>query len=140
MIYLKSIVGIEIRKNDLIITCLRSNFSAGVFTSFRKVSDYRDRDREEVRRELDSFFRQEQVNRENIVLGVPGDDVILRYLDFPKEVRDNLNQVVFYQVQSLEPSEEERFYFDYSPVSSGSNGKKIHVPINPAKSPHILVF
>jgi general secretion pathway protein L len=127
VIYLKSSVGIEIRKDDLIITCLRSNFSAGVFTRFRRISNYKNRDIEEVKRELDSFFKEEQVNRENIVLGIPGADVILRYLDFPKEVEENLKQVVFYQVQSLEPSEEERFYFDYAPVRSNGNGKKIHV-------------
>jgi len=127
VIYLKSSVGIEIREDDLIITCLRSNFSAGVFTSYRRISNYRDREREEVKRELDAFFKEAQVNREKIVLGLPGGDVVLRYLDFPREVEDNLKQVVFYQVQSLEPSEEERFYFDYAPVNPNGNSKKIRV-------------
>lgn len=127
MIYLKSSVGIEIGQEDLLVSCLRSNFAGGVFTSFLRIAAYRNRAPGEVRAELDGFFKREKVSRENIVLGIPRKDVILRYLDFPKEVEDNLKQVVFYQVQSFEPTEDEKLYYDFVLLKDGQSAKKLRV-------------
>jgi hypothetical protein len=127
VIYLKNSVGIEIRRDDLLISCLRSNFAGGVFTSFMRVPGYLQRDRAEVRGEIDKFFKRERLSRENIVLGMPRQDVIFRHLDLPKEVEDNLKQVILYQVQSFEPTEEEKLYYDFVLLSNGNAGKKLHV-------------
>jgi Tfp pilus assembly protein PilN len=127
VIYLKSSVGIEIGQDDLLVSCLRSNFAGGVFTSFLRIAGYRDRAPGEVRAELDGFFKREKVSRENIVLGIPRKDVILRYLDFPKEVEDNLKQVVLFQVQSFEPTEEDKLYYDFVLLKNGPSAKKLHV-------------
>ena len=67
------------------------------------------------------------MSRENIVLGMPRQDVIFRHLDLPREVEDNLKQVILYQVQSFEPTEEEKLYYDFVPLSNGNAGKKLHV-------------
>ena len=64
-----------------------------------------------------SFSRGKRLGRENIVLGIPRQDAIIRHLDLPREVADNLKQVVLYQVQAFEPTEEEKFYFDYASLS-----------------------
>lgn len=127
MIYLKSSVGIEIRNNDLVVSCLRSNFSAGVFTNYKRVADYKSREREEVRLELDRYFKAHRLARENIVLGIPRSDVLIRNLDLPIEVRDNLKQVIQYQVQSFAPSEEEKFYYDYAVMGSQQEEKRLDV-------------
>ncbi len=129
MIYLRSSVGIEIGQDDLLISCLRSNFAGGVFTSFLRVAGYRQRPLEEVRAELNAFFKKTRLNRENVVLGIPRKDVILRYLDLPKEVEDNLKQVMLYQVQSFEPTEDEKLYYDFVPVKDGQAAKKLRVMV-----------
>ena len=127
MIYLKTSVGIEMRKEDLVISCLRSNFSKGVFTHFKRIPAYRTRDVEEVRKEIESYFNSQRLSRENIVLGIPRSDAVIRHLDLPREVEDNLKQVMLYQVQSFEPTEEEKFYFDY--VASGAGQPGVDAPI-----------
>lgn len=127
MIYLRSGVGIEIRQEDLLISCLQSNFSAGVFTHFKRIANYRQRDREEVRREIDQFFKTHRLDRSNLVLGLPRADIIIRHLDLPIEVADNLKQVVLYQVQSFEPTEEEKFYYDFALLSSNQGTKRLLV-------------
>ncbi len=127
MIYLKTSVGIEIRQDDLLISCLRSNFAAGVFTNHARIPGFRQRDPKEVRGEIDAFFKRERINRENVILGVPRRDVILRYLDLPKEVEDNLKQVVLYQVQSFEPTEEEKLYYDFVLLRNGQTAKRLHI-------------
>jgi Tfp pilus assembly protein PilN len=117
MIYLKTSIGVEIRGNDLLLSCLRSNFSAAVFTRFARIRDFKTRDKAEVRAEIDQFLKGQKLGRENIVLGIPRQDAIIRHLDLPREVADNLKQVVLYQVQAFEPTEEEKFYFDYASLS-----------------------
>jgi hypothetical protein len=120
-------VGIEMGQEDLIITCLRSNFAAGVFTDFMRIPGFRQRSREEVRDEIDAFFKREKVSRENVVLGIPRKDVIFRYLDLPSEIEDNLKQVVLYQVQSFEPTEDDKLCYDFIPIRNGQPGKKLRV-------------
>jgi Tfp pilus assembly protein PilN len=127
VIYLKTSVGIEIRQDDLLITCLRSNFAGGVFTHFKRIAGYHQRDSVQVRAEIDEFFKGERISRDNIVLGLPRKDVTLRYLDLPKEVEDNLKQVMLYQVQSFEPTEEDKLYYDFMPIKDGQLDKRIRV-------------
>jgi Tfp pilus assembly protein PilN len=127
MIYLRSCLGVEMRQEDLLISCVQSNLSGGVFTHFLRVADYRAREKSDVRREIDAFFKSQRIPRDNVVFGVPRSDVIVRCLDLPAEVGDNLKQVMVYQVQSLEPTEEEKFYYDYQLLRSGPNGKRIPI-------------
>lgn len=127
MIYLKSSVGIEFRNEDLLISCLKRNFSGGAFTSFLRIPGFRQMEPAQVRRELDAFFKKERAGRENIVIGLPRKDVSLRYLDLPKEVEDNLKQVMLYQVQSFEPTDEEKFYYDYALLKGEKSDKKLRV-------------
>ncbi len=127
MIYIKSSVGVEICGEDLRMAVLQSNLSTGVFTSFKRIPAYRTRDKEEIRKEINHFFKSQRLSKDNIVLGLPRKDIILRYLDLPAEVSDNLKQVVLYQVQSFEPTEEDKFYFDYAPLKGAHDAKRLIV-------------
>jgi Tfp pilus assembly PilM family ATPase len=127
MIYLQTSVGIELRGEDMLIASLQSNFSGGVFTHFKRIEGYRLRKAEELQREIQVFFKSRGLSRDNIVLGIPRKDLVLRYLDLPSEVADNLKQVVQYQVQSFEPTDEERFYHDYVVLRPNGAGKRLSV-------------
>ncbi len=127
MIYLRTSIGVEIRQGDLLITCLQSNFTAGVFTHVKRIADYSSRDRAEVRREIDLFFKSKRLKRDGIVLGIPRQDVVIRYLDLPAEVADNLRQVVLYQVQAFEPTEEDKYYHDFALLPSTPGAKRLSV-------------
>lgn len=127
MIYLKTSVGIELRGEDMLISSVQSNFSGGVFTHFTRIAGWRQRSPEDVRREIQSFFKSFGLSRDNVVLGIPRKDLVLRYLDLPAEVADNLKQVVQYQVQSFEPTDEDKFYHDYSLLRGNGAGKRLSI-------------
>jgi len=127
MIYLKTSVGVELRGEDMLISSLQSNFSGGVFTHFIRIAGYRQRNPEDLKREINAFFKSRGLNKENLVLGIPRKDIVLRYLDLPAEVADNLKQVVQYQVQSFEPTDEDKFYHDYALIQSNGTGKRLTV-------------
>ena len=125
MIYLKTSVGIEIRGEDLILSSLQGNLSGAAVTRIQSVANFRQRPREEVLGEIDTFFKSGGLGRDNVVLGIPRRDLVFRHLDLPAEVADNIKQVVRYQVQSYEPTEEDKFYYDYSILPNGQKGKRL---------------
>ena len=79
MIYLKTGVEIELRGEDMLISSLQGNFSASAFTHFARIQGYRTRNQEDVRREINLFFRSHGLSKEKIVLGIPRKDIVLRY-------------------------------------------------------------
>jgi Tfp pilus assembly protein PilN len=130
MIYFKTSIGVELSGEsgeDILISSVQSNFSGGVFTRFTRIQNFRSRDKEDLRREVNSFFKSNRLSKDNIILGIPRKDIVLRYLDLPAEVADNLKQVVQYQVQSFEPTEEDKFYHDYALIPNESGGKRLTV-------------
>jgi Tfp pilus assembly protein PilN len=127
MIYLKTGIGIELRGEDMLIASLQSNFSGGTFTHFKRITGYRLRAEGDVRNEINQFFRAYGLSKDSVVLGIPRKDVVLRYLDLPSEVKDDLKQVVQYQVQSFEPTEEDSYYYDYVLLDEQAGQKKLSV-------------
>jgi len=126
MIFKKSI-GIELRGEDMLFSALQNSLSGGVFTHFKRIANYQALNKEELRGEVSQFFRSNRLSKEYIVLGIPREDVVLRYLDLPLDVADNLKQVVQYQVQSFEPTEEDKFYYDYVTLKSDAATKKLTI-------------
>jgi Tfp pilus assembly protein PilN len=127
MIYLKTSIGIELDGKDMVLSSLQGNLSSGTLKYFARISDYRTRDPEEVRQEIQFFLKNNALTRENIVVGIPRQDVLLRHLELPLEVADNLKQVIRYQVQSFEPTEEDSYYYDYAQLGKSQKNKRITV-------------
>ena len=121
MIYLTTGVGIELRGEDILLAAVQSNFSKASFTRFLRITDYPLFTRADLRGSIDRFFRDNGLSRESVALGISRKDCVIRYLDLPPEVKDNLGEVVRYQVQSFEPNEEDGFYFDYA-LLEGAHG------------------
>jgi len=123
MIYMKTGVGIELRGDDILLAAVQSNFGKAAFTRFLRITDYPLFTRADLRGAIDRFFHDNGLGRESVVLGVSRKDCVIRYLDLPLEARDNLREVVRYQVQAFEPTEEDGFYYDYA-LLEGAPGQK----------------
>ena len=123
MIYLKTGVGIEFRGEDILLAAVQSNFSKADFTHFMRIKDYTSFARSDLRGAIDRFFRDNGLSRESVAVGVSRKDCVMRYLDLPSEVKENLGEVVKYQVQAFEPTEEDGCYYDYT-LLEGSPGQK----------------
>ena len=63
MIYLKTSVGIELRGEDMLISSLQSNLSGGVFTHFLRIPGYRLREKADLQKEMDFFFKSNGISR-----------------------------------------------------------------------------
>jgi general secretion pathway protein L len=127
MIYFKTSVGIELRGEDMLMSSLQGHFSRGAFTHFKRIANYRLCEKEDLKREIAQFFKSNSLGKDSVVLGLQRKDIVLRYLDFPSEVAENLDQVVQYQVKAFEPSEESSYYYDYVQLKGNADSKKLTV-------------
>ena len=127
MIYLKTSIGIELQGEDMLLSSLQGNFSGGSLTHFKRISDYGNRDTNELRQEIQLFLKNNILGKDNIVLGIPRRDILLRQLDLPAEVTDNLKQVIQYQVQSFEPTDEDSYYYDYALLNRTGKNKRLSI-------------
>jgi len=127
MIYLKTSIGIEIGSEDMTLAALKGNFSGGTITHFLYLPDYQNRDAEELRQEIQFFLKNNVLGKDNIVVGIPRREVLLRHLDLPGEVTDNLKQVIQYQVQSFEPTDEDSYYYDYALLGRTQKNKRASI-------------
>ena len=125
MIYLKTGVGIELRENDILLAAVQSNFSKGSFTRFERITDYLSLNRADLCGAIDRFFRENSLSRDSVALGVSRKDCVIRYLDLPPEVKNNIGEVVHYQVQTFEPTEEDGFYYDYTLIDGAAGQKRL---------------
>ena len=127
MIYLKTSIGIALDGEDMTLSSLQGNLSGGTFAQYMHVPDFQKRDIEELRQEVQLFLKNNLLGKDNIVIGIPRRDILLRYLDLPGEVSENLKQVIQYQVQSFEPTEEDSYYYDYTLLGRNPKNKRLSI-------------
>ncbi|MEJ2110304.1 MAG: PilN domain-containing protein [Acidobacteriota bacterium] len=127
MIYLKTSIGIEIEGEDITLSSLQGNISGGTLTHFSRIQNFRNRDVEDLRQEVQLFLKNNILGKDNIIVGIPRRDILLRHLDLPAEVSDNLKQVIQYQVQSFEPTDEDSYYYDYALLGKDPKTRKISI-------------
>jgi Tfp pilus assembly protein PilN len=113
MLKLDSAVGIEIQKDRIILTTLKKGFNQFTLQQAEVIEGFEDMPVTELHNRLRQYVRANGFNRENVILGLPRDQVVVRTVELPLEVEENLEQVVRFQVEKFEPTEDEKSYFDY---------------------------
>lgn len=138
MITLNSAVGIEIRGDELLLVCLKRGLRDTSVAGYKVIENFRQMQRSDLKRAVHNFFRSNRVRRENVILGVPRDKAIVRFVTLPAEVKDNLRQVMRLQVENYEPSEENGSYFDYAVLEeTEGEGAKLSVVLVLVKRAHL---
>jgi Tfp pilus assembly protein PilN len=113
MFYLDSAVGVEIRGNRLTFAVVSKGLRGYVLRSCDKIENYRELSPAELYSWVEKFEEVDGLDRDNIILGLSRDQVVVREIELPLDVEENLDQVVQFQLQKFEPGEEEQSYSDY---------------------------
>ncbi|HEV8131857.1 MAG TPA: pilus assembly protein PilM [Acidobacteriota bacterium] len=108
-----SSLGIEIRGDDVVCTVVKRTLSGFAAGKSHVIENFLQLDKTQLRQKLQQIRKQSGFNRENIILGLPRGEVILRQLELPLEASENLGQLLKYQVEYYQPSEDGASYFDY---------------------------
>ncbi len=130
MFNLDSALGIEILNDSLIFTVLKKQYQGYAVQGSMVLKNYADMPEPELYGRVQHFISQHPVNRDNVILGIPRDSVILRYITLPKEVEENLEQVAQLQFRKYEPNEEVESYLDYSVIERNEATGRIKLRVS----------
>ncbi len=109
-------LGIDFRRNHLVVTLLRSSFGK------IRLVDYAVHSLGEGQKEggeaqciafLRRFAAKHQVNRQKVFLSIPREKTLVRLIRLPVSVRENLRKVLEYETAKYIPFEKEEVYSDF---------------------------
>lgn len=127
MFDLDTALGIEIRGDRLFLALVSKGFRSFTVRKCGIVANFRELAPAELRGRVRQIL--EEAIPENIVLGLPRDQAVVRKIELPLEVEENLEQVVRFQVQRFEPVEEDRSYYDYLVLQRDEQNKRILIEL-----------
>ena len=113
MFNLDSAVGVQIRGNSLVFATVAKGFQDYVLKGCAVVEHYKELPPSDLYAWIQQFGEANGFDRENVILGLPRDQVVIRQIELPLEVEENLDQVVRFQVEKFQPVEEGQSYCDY---------------------------
>ena len=129
MFSLDSALGIEVRKNDLVFATVKKGIQNFTLQHSSVIEDYQELTPAELYNRIQNHLQVNGFNGENVVLGIPRDQAVVRHIEFPQEVEENLAQVVRFQVEKFEPTDEEHSYYDYQVLDRDEERNKIRLQI-----------
>ena len=126
---LDSAVGIEISKRRLVLSSVVRGLRGLRVGPNLVLEDFQELDRAELQSRIHDFIGSNGLTTENVVVGLSRDRVAIKQVDLPLEVEENLDQVVQFQVNKLEPSEDVKVCFDYLVLDRDEKSKSITLQI-----------
>ena len=89
------------------------------------IENFRDLSPAELQSAVRGFLKSNGSVRERVILGIPREQVVVRWIELPLDVEENLEQVVRFQVERFEPTEEEQSYVDHVVLERDEGKKKL---------------
>ncbi|UCF36649.1 MAG: PilN domain-containing protein [Acidobacteriota bacterium] len=129
MISLDSALGVEVTVDALVLVSVKRGIKEYAVASHLRIPAFRDLPRPELIRRVEEFLSGNGFNRENVFVCLPRSSVIVRELQLPLEVEENLDQVLEFQVDKLEPLEEGASYFDHLVLKRDEASKQLLIQV-----------
>ena len=129
MLNLDSALGIEIGGRRLVLSPVTKSLRGLKVAPHLVLEDFQDLDRAEIYAKVQDFVNSNGLNTENVIVGVGRDQVVVKELELPLEVEENLDQVVKFQVSKLEPADNLGVCYDYLILNRDEKAKKLVLQI-----------
>ena len=129
MFDLDSALGVEVRGADLRLCLVAKNWQGYTVKHTAEISRFLEMESSELHSQIQNFLRAHSFNRENVLLGIPRDQVVIHYLELPLEVEENLAQVIGFQATKFEPTEEGNSYYDYIVLERNEKEKSLQLQL-----------
>lgn len=112
-----SSVGIDFRKGEIILTCLRRSLGKIQLVDVEihplPPESQKEEQGTQVISAIHSFLSKHQIDRKGVSISIPGEKAVLRFIKFPAATKENLRKVIEYETPRLTPFEKGETYFDY---------------------------
>jgi len=106
-------LGIDFRKNHLILTLLKKSFRKMVLVDYEVHSLLPENQKEEREVQLlnliNTFISKYHLKNEKGFLSIPREKTVVRFITLPATTKENLRKVIEYEVPKFTPFEREEF-------------------------------
>ena len=129
MLNLDAAVGIEIGDRRLVLSPVTKKLRGLKVAPHLILEDFRELGRADIHAKIQEFVSANGLNTENVIVGIGRNQVVVKELELPLEVEENLDQVVKFQVNKLEPSDNISVWYDYLVLNRDDKAKKLSLQI-----------
>lgn len=129
MIQIDSALGIEIREDRLVLATVAKGFQGFTLKNYGVLEHHQELPVSERQSWVQEYLQGDGFNRQNVIVGLPRHQVVVRHVELPLEVEENLDQVVRFQVERFEPMEDKQSYYDYVVADRDEGREKIQLQI-----------
>lgn len=129
MFTLDSALGVEIQAERLILASVKRGLQECTLQNHLVIEGFRELPDTQLNSQVRQFTKSNGFNHENVVVGLPRDHVIVREIEFPLDVEENLERVIQFQVEKFEPTEEESSYYDFRITERDEEARRIVVQV-----------
>ena len=126
---LDSAIGIDISARRFVLSSVVRGLRGVRVGRSLVLDDFRGMEPAELHGKIHKFITSNGLSTENVVVGLGRDRVAVKQVELPLEVEENLDQVVRFQVNKLEPSEDLKICFDYLVLERDEKSKRISLQI-----------
>ena len=74
---------------------------------------------------IKGFLRENRISPASVFLGIPRGNAILRYLELPIAVKENLRETLGYELEKYVPFSPEDVYFDFQIISEDKSAERL---------------
>jgi Tfp pilus assembly protein PilN len=129
----KTLLGIEIAGNDLRVAVVRSSLGKLRLVQTHEMPAFLGLTADEQRGAIEKLVKEQGLTTGRVFLTLPRDHGVVRQLDFPVDVKDQLKSAVNLQLESLSPWATEEIYWDFalSQPAKGARSLRVTVAIIP---------
>jgi Tfp pilus assembly protein PilN len=124
-------LGIYIHEDGLSIVFLKSSFKS---IRVENQADYSLDSNKPFRERMlicadliHDFIKSNNVESSDILLGIPRESVILRDIEFPLAVKENLRSTLEYKIENYVPLKVENVYFDYQIIEEDKQHNRLKI-------------
>jgi general secretion pathway protein L len=114
---LETSLGIDFRKDHLVLTLLRKSFGkirlAGYGIHPLSSQILREDREAQMISLINTFMSKHQVDKEKVSIAIPREKVVVRFIPLPVATKENLRKVLEYETPKYTPFEKGDVYFDY---------------------------
>ncbi len=121
MLIFHSNLGIDFRRNHLILTLLQRSFGKLRLVDYRIYPLWAEEQKGMREAQwtslIASFLSKHQINKNQVCVSIPREKVVVRFLRLPASTKENLRKVLEYEAPKYTPFEKETIYMDFQILS-----------------------
>jgi Tfp pilus assembly protein PilN len=129
-LYFQASVGIDIESNRVSLVCLKESLK-GLCLAAHAIYPLAKKDPEEktaeIRKYVNEFLTKHRISSADIFLGIQRDLTILRYIELPLAVKENLRGTLLYEMEKYVPLPVSEIYFDCQIIAENKVANKLTI-------------